>query len=48
MVALIQSENQASNKGKTAGRYQFDNHLTGIGLKALSGTSISSKTKNFL
>ena len=32
MFALIQSENPASNKGKTAGRYQFDTHLTGIGL----------------
>ena len=32
MVALIQSENHAANKGKTAGRYQFDNHPTGIGL----------------
>ena len=32
MVALIQSENNASNKGKMAGRYQFDTHLTGIGL----------------
>ena len=33
MFALIQSENHASNKGKTAGRYQFDTHPTGIGLK---------------
>ena len=32
MFALIQSENHASKKGKTAGRYQFDTHLTGIGL----------------
>ena len=32
MFALIQSENHASNKGKTAGRYQFDTNLTGIGL----------------
>ena len=32
MVALIQSEKHAANKGKTAGRYQFDNHPTGIGL----------------
>ena len=32
MVALIQSENHASNKGKTAGRYQFDTHPTGVGL----------------
>ena len=32
MVALIQSKNHASNKGKTAGRYQFDTHPTGIGL----------------
>ena len=31
MFALIQSENHASNKGKTAGRYQFDTHPTGIG-----------------
>ena len=33
MVALIQIENHTANKGKTAGRYQFDTHLTGIGLK---------------
>ena len=32
MVALIQSENHALNKGKTAGRYQFDTHPKGIGL----------------
>ena len=32
MVALIQSKNHASNKGKTAGRYQFDTNPTGIGL----------------
>ena len=32
MVALIQSENHAANKEKTAGRYQFDTHPTGIGL----------------
>ena len=32
MFALIQSENHASNKGKTAGRCQFDTHPTGIGL----------------
>ena len=32
MVALIQNENHASNKGKTAGRYQFDTHPTRIGL----------------
>ena len=32
MVALIQSENHAANKGKTAGRYQFDTHPTRIGL----------------
>jgi len=34
MFALIQSENHASNKGKTTGRYQFDTHPTGsrIGL----------------
>ena len=32
-VALIQSENHAANKEKTAGRYQFDTHLTGIGLR---------------
>ena len=32
MVALIQSKNHAANKGKTAGRYQFDTHPTGIGL----------------
>ena len=32
MFALIQSKNHASNKGKTAGRYQFDTHPTGIGL----------------
>ena len=33
MVALIQSENHATNKGKTAERYQYDIHLTGIGLR---------------
>ena len=26
MVALNQSKNHAANKGKTAGRYQFDTH----------------------
>ena len=36
MVALIQNETHAANKGKTAGRYQFDNHLTGTGLKSRS------------
>ena len=35
MFALIQSENHASNKGKTAGRYQFDTHPTGIGLSVI-------------
>ena len=29
MVALIQSENHAANKGKGEGRYQFDTHPTG-------------------
>ena len=33
MFALIQSENHATNKGKTAGRYKFDTHPTGIGSK---------------
>ena len=33
MVVLIQSENHAANKEKTAGRYQFDTHPTGIGLR---------------
>ena len=32
MVALIQGENHASNKGKTAGGYQFDTQPIGIGL----------------
>ena len=32
MVALIQSENHAANKEKTAGRNQFDTHPTGIEL----------------
>ena len=34
MVDLIQSENHTANKGKTAGRYQFDTDTppTGIGL----------------
>ena len=32
MFALIQSKTHVSNKGKTAGRYQFDTHPTGIGL----------------
>ena len=35
MVALIQSENHAANKGKTAGRYQFDTQPTGIRLSAI-------------
>ena len=39
MVALIQSENHAANKGKTAGRYQFDTHPTGIGLTLPVGDS---------
>jgi len=34
MVALIQSKNHAAKKGKTAGRYQFDTHPAGIGLRA--------------
>ena len=38
MFALIQSENHASNKGKTAGRYQFDTNPNGIGLKVLIST----------
>ena len=33
MFALIQSKNHASSKGKTVGRYQFDTHPTGIGLR---------------
>jgi len=33
MVALIQSENHATNEGKTAGRYQFDTHQTRKGLR---------------
>ena len=33
MVALIQSENHAANKGKMAGRYQFDTFPTRIGLR---------------
>ena len=32
---MIQSINYAANKGKTAGRYQFDTHPTGIGLMAI-------------
>ena len=39
MVALNQSENHAANKGKMAGRYQFDTHPTGIGLKNVSSSS---------
>ena len=39
MVALIQGKNYAANKGKTAGRYQFDTHPTGIGLNRLSWNS---------
>ena len=35
IFALIQSENHASNKGNTAGRYQFDTHPTGIGLNTV-------------
>ena len=30
---LIQSKNDTTYKVKMAGRYQFDTHLTGIGLK---------------
>ena len=41
MVALIQSENHATNKGKTAGRYQFDTHPTGIGLNKRVGENES-------
>ena len=33
MVALIQSQNHAANKGKTAGRYQLNTQPTGIGLR---------------
>ena len=33
MFALIQSENHASNKGQTVGRFQFDTQPIGIGLK---------------
>ena len=36
MIALIQSENHAANKGKTAERYQFDTHPIGIGLIMVS------------
>ena len=36
MFALIQSKNHAANKGKTAGRYQFDTHPTGIGLRQIN------------
>ena len=42
MFALIQRKNHALNKGKTAGRYQFDTHPTGIGLTKWANT----KTKN--
>ena len=35
MVALIQSENHAANKGETAGRYQFNPQPTGIGLRSV-------------
>ena len=31
--ALIQSQDHAANRGKTAGRYQCDTHLTGIRLR---------------
>ena len=41
MVALIQSESHTSNKGKTAGRYQFDTHPTGIGLNKRVGENES-------
>ena len=41
MVTLIQSENHAANKGKMAGRYQFDNHPTRIGLKGQLTFTIS-------
>ena len=44
LVALIQSENHASNKGKMAGRCQNDIHLTGIGLKSKFRVSLFSET----
>jgi len=34
-VALIQSENHAANKEKTAGKYQKDTPYQGIGLKQI-------------
>ena len=43
MVALIQSENHAANKGKTAGRYQFDTHPTGIGLIGLNTIEVKNR-----
>ena len=47
MFALIQSENHASNKGKTAGRYQFDTHPTGIGLRGLFNGNLEKQMKLF-
>ena len=32
MVALIHSENNTANRGKTAGRYQFNTHLSRVNL----------------
>ena len=45
MVALIMSENHAANKRKTAGRYQFDTHPTGMGLKEPSAVNPHSGGK---
>ena len=40
MFAMIQSENHALSKGKTAGRYQFDTHpkeMTGLSNDRVNG-----------
>ena len=42
MVALIQSKNHAANKGKTAGKYQFDTHTTGRGLSIAKQDQMSN------
>ena len=48
MVALIQRENHAANKGKIAGRYQFDTHPTGIELKNIFKQYFLEFLKQFL
>ena len=49
MVALIQSENYATNKGETAGRYQFDTHQNRNRVKGGGGvTKLKRRKFHFL